>query len=119
MFSNKKIATLAFVSQQMDSLTIKGARTEMAKLGKEDILSYIGDDPQRKQLFLEYIYVGNRVGTNVTAGILDSKTIFLTWTPQWWKDLWVKLEPLVKQEREKREILNLYGGFEGFIKKIK
>jgi len=126
MFGGKRIGTLVFVSQLMDHLDAIGARLELAKFEKwaskqkeGNILSYIGEDRTKKQLFLQIVYMGNRVGTNVNDHILDRKTVLLTWTPPWWKDLWEKLRPLVEKERERRKIPDLYSGFEEFVHGIK
>jgi hypothetical protein len=118
MFS-KKLGTLIYVTDLMNHLADIGAREEMRKLGQQNIISYIGDDDHKAQLFLEYIYVGNRVGANVNNGILDSKVIFSTWTREWWVDLWGRLKPFVQKERERRKDPELYIKFERFVGKIK
>jgi len=131
MFS-KKLGTLIYVTDLMNHLADIGAREEMRKLGEaglssgphtgsmpQDINSYIGHDIHRAQLFLEYVYVGNRVGANVNNGILDSKVIFATWTRKWWIDLWKRLQPFVQKERERRKDPELYSEFELFIDRIK
>ena len=114
----KKLGTLMYGTGLMNHLSDIGAREEMRKLGEQDILIYIGEDTHRAQLFLEYVYVGNRVGTNVNHGILDKKTILLTWTPEWWIDLWLKLRPFIKKERQRRKNLELYIEFDRFIERI-
>jgi len=115
----KKLGTLIYVTELMNNLTVIGAREEMRKLGQQNIISHIGEDVHVAQLFLEYVYVGNRVGANVNNGILDPKVIFATWTPKWWVDLWKKLQPFVEKERERRKDLRLYIEFERFVDKIK
>lgn len=112
----EKLQTLTYVTDLLNHIAILGARTEMRKMGDTPILKYVEKDPEKTQLFLEYVYVGNRVGSGVISGILDKKTIFDTWKPYWWANLWKKLEPLVKQERKRRNDPNLYDQFEKFVK---
>jgi len=118
MFS-KKLGTLMYVTDLMNHLSDIGAREEMRKLGQQDIVPYIGDDGHKAQLFLEYVYVGNRLGANVNNGILDQKVIFATWTGKWWIDLWKKLQPFIEKERDRRKDPKLYIEFERFVGKIK
>lgn len=114
----KRMETLKFVTRSMNHLSLIGAREEMRKMGKTDILSYVGNDPVKTQLFLEYVYVGNRIGGGLSKGILDAQTVFGVWSSQWWLALWKKLEPLIKKEREKRSNNKLYDNFEWLIKQL-
>ena len=111
----KKLLTLVYASARFDHLAAIGARTELRKRGDTPILEYVKDDPSKTQLFLEYVYVGNRIGNGILTGVLDKDIIFGTWGPRWWRNLWKNLEPLIKQERERRKDPELYDKFEKFI----
>ncbi|OGZ19065.1 MAG: hypothetical protein A2175_01950 [Candidatus Nealsonbacteria bacterium RBG_13_42_11] len=74
------------------------------------------DAEQEAQLFLEYVYVGNRVGAMCHLSILDKAIIFEICKPQWWINLWETLEPLIVHERQARKDEKLYGDFELLIK---
>ena len=117
----KKLGTLMYVTDLMKHLSDIGARKEMRKFREQDqgIISYIGKDDHRAQLFLEYTYVGNRVGANVINGILDHKVIFATWPRKWWLDLWKTLKPFIETERWRRNDPELYSEFERFVGRIK
>lgn len=114
--------TLKLLTALMNHLALIGAREEMRRWNMMEnvgILSYIEDDPAKTQLFLEYVYVGNRVGGALSMGTLDKGTILKTWTLKWWLDLWKKLYPLIEQERKRRGDNKLYSNFEWFVKMLK
>ncbi len=116
----KKLETLRLVTDLMNHLSLIGAREEWRKMGDEDILSYIGDDAtttQKTQMFLEWVYVGNRVGGGVLLGLLDEVIVFHIWKPEWWMEKWTQLKPLVRQERKRRKNPELYWWFEHFAEK--
>ncbi len=120
---DKQQFTLYYVTTLTNHLSIIGARAEMRKMqlsGVEvEILRYLKkDDGTKTQLFLEYVYVGNRVGGGLRQEILDKDIVFQTWKPYWWGNLWQILEPLVIQERERRHDKILYADFEWFIKEV-
>ena len=115
----KQFATLNYVTTLFNHISLLGARTEMRRMGKTNILEYLkGDDGTKTQLFLEYVYIGNRVGGGVRQEILDKDIVFQTWKPYWWGNLWQILEPLVIQERERCHDKILYADFEWFIKEV-
>jgi len=114
----KKMETLNLMIGMMNHLALIGARKEMRKLGKTEILLHVKDDPAKIQLFLEYVYVGNRIGGGLQEKILDAKTILRTWSSQWWIDLWKKVKPLVEKERKRRNNKKLYSNFEWFVKQL-
>ena len=72
----KALETLKFVTGLMNHLSLIGARKVMRKMGDKDILSYTKDEEVLTQMFLEWVYVGNRVGGGVDLEILDRRTIF-------------------------------------------
>ncbi len=115
----KKMETLKYVTGLMNHLSILGAREEMRKLGSNDILSHVGEDPHKTQLLLEYTYVGQRVGTGIRKKILDEETILTIWLPQWWVNLWEKLKPLVEKERKTRNINKIAYDFEWLAERLK
>jgi hypothetical protein len=131
--TQQQLETFKFVTYLMNHLSLIGAREEMRSVvsgdlfsgtrgfvkGDENILAYVENNSARAQKFLEWVYVGNRVGSGVRMGLLDKKTILETWSPAWWIDLWKKLEPLIMEERKRRGIEKLYGDFEWFIKQLK
>lgn len=115
----KKMETLRFVTDSMNHLSLIGAREEMRKLGGIDVLSHVGDDPIKTQIFLEWVYVGNRVGGGVQMELLDKETILSIWLPVWWIELWEKLKPLIVRERKRRNIEELYTQFEWFVEELR
>ena len=88
----REMETLKFVTGLMNHLSLIGAREEMRRMmiAKAEILTYIEFSPDKvkndlesaAQLFLEYVYVGNRVGAGVAWEILDKETILEIWNPQ-------------------------------------
>jgi len=115
----KELETFKFVTESMNHLALIGAREAIGNLGETNILYYMHYHPDDSpQLFLEYAYLGNRVGYGVRKGILDKAIILSFWLPEWWISLWKKLEPLIKEERKRRNIPKLYGDFEWFVAKL-
>lgn len=126
----KAMETLKFMTMLFNHLSAIGAREEMRLMKRRSKLSVIEWIKQGKyqeehflekeaQLFLEYVYVGNRVGAGIRLKILDKTTVFETWKPQWWINLWETLEPLVIHERQVRKNEKLYEDFEWLIKTAK
>ena len=71
-------------------------------------------------MMLEYVYVFNRLGTLLLEDMLDVGILFKTWQPEkFFTDLWEKLLPLVKKERENRKIPDLYGYADQLVKRAK
>jgi len=100
---DQKLRTLEYATGQFDGLRSAGSRYEMSKLGAQNILDYIGDDKEKKQKFLEYAYVCNRIGLGIYKGALSEDIIFNIWTPSWFEGTWKKLMPLVSRERKERK----------------
>ena len=112
------VLTLSFVSAQFDEVDRKGAREELRKMktSGKDITLYLGDDTTKTQMFLQFVYALNRIGAGIRKGTLSRGIIFEAWSPQWFVENWKAFEPLIKKERERRKIENLYNSFEWLSK---
>ena len=138
---DKKQFTLIYVSEQMNHLALIGAREAMRQFSirrikmlamtnppypNYHILNFIEDktvhdildkdENSIAQLFLEYVYLTNRIGNSLEDGLLDQELIFKNWTPEWWVRLSEFLRVLIDAERKRRGIRNLYPGFDLMIK---
>lgn len=105
----QRIRTLEYVSGQFDRLSALGARDELRKMGKTQVLTYVDADPStsKTQRVLEYVYTFNRIAVGLKTGSLSEDVLFSVWPPSWFRAHWDRFEPLVKRERSPGR--NLFG----------
>jgi hypothetical protein len=100
--------TLLFVSDQFNEADRKGAREELRRMKTKDssvdIMSYLGGDPTKTQVILQYVYIFNRIGVGICYRALRSDIIFRCWLPTWFIDTWETLKPLIDSERQRRKL---------------
>lgn len=114
----KKWETMSFVRDQINNLSLSGAREEMRKFikSKTSVLKYIKKNEKRAQAMLDYVCFLNDLGIAHKENLLDEGILFKMLMPKaFFMVHWKRLFPLIKQERERRDTSNLYGFAEGIV----